>query len=109
MKSSFIAWVLVLSCAAATPNWEIALPGYQYVFPRDHFEHRQYQTEWWYYTGNLRANDGRHFGFELTFFRQAVPLPTSGEGSNNTWRPDQVYLAHFALSNIDGREFFHTE
>ncbi len=26
-----------------------------------------------------------------------------------TWRPDQMYLAHFALSDLDGREFFHTK
>ena len=29
-------------------------------------------TEWWYYTGNLRAADGRRFGYELTFFRHGV-------------------------------------
>ena len=47
-----------------------ALPGYRYQFPRDHFNHPGYQTEWWYYTGNLRARDGHRFGFELTFFRE---------------------------------------
>ena len=30
------------------------------------------RTEWWYYTGNLKAADGHRFGFELTFFRQGV-------------------------------------
>ena len=43
--------------------WKLALPGYQYDFPRDHFDHPDYQTEWWYYTGNLHTADGREFRF----------------------------------------------
>ena len=62
--------------AACLPSrrspYRAALPGYRYEFPRDHFNHPEFQTEWWYYTGNLRASDGRRFGFELTFFRQGV-------------------------------------
>ena len=60
---------LLIGCGA---DYKIALPGYHYEFPRDHFNHPDYQTEWWYYTGNLRAADGHRFGFELTFFRQGV-------------------------------------
>ena len=52
--------------------YRAALPGYHYEFPRDHFNHPEFQTEWWYYTGNLRDTQGRRFGFELTFFRQGV-------------------------------------
>ena len=40
--------------------------------PRDHGPHPEYATEWWYYTGNLESADGRHFGFQLTFFRSAL-------------------------------------
>ena len=41
-------------------------------FPRDEGPHPTYQTEWWYYTGNLAtAAEGRRFGFQLTFFRRA--------------------------------------
>src|ERR1700710_529896 len=84
----------------------IARPGYQYQFPRDHFAHPDFQTEWWYYTGNLRALNGHRFGYELTFFSQAVP--NSGDG-NTVWRPDRFYLAHLALSDIDGHESYHFE
>jgi predicted secreted hydrolase len=86
--------------------WQLALPGYHYEFPRDHFEHPDYQTEWWYYTGNLRTAGGRHFGFELTFFREGVALNAS---SNSVWNPSQIYFAHLALSDIDGGHFYHTE
>ncbi len=52
--------------------YRVALPGYRYEFPRDFFAHPEFQTEWWYTTGNVKSADGRAFGFELTFFRQAV-------------------------------------
>src|SRR3954464_3706381 len=95
-------------CAFAAGKWKTAQPNYHYSFPRDHFSHNDFQTEWWYYTGNLRAEDGHRFGYELTFFRQAVHLDPTPD-IPQTWRPDQVYLAHFALSDLDGREFFHTK
>src|SRR5262245_26430621 len=34
----------------------------EFVFPRDHGPHQEYAIEWWYYTGNLDAGPGRHFG-----------------------------------------------
>lgn len=91
-------------------QWKTAQPGYRFEFPRDHFSHPDYQTEWWYYTGNLHAADGHRYGFELTFFRQGTVLtPEAAEAEVATWRPDQLYLAHLALSDIDGQRFHHTE
>jgi predicted secreted hydrolase len=88
---------------------ELALPGYKFEFPRDYFARTEYETEWWYYTGNLRAEDGHSFGFELTFFRAANPKAASARDVSPVWRADQIYLAHFALSDITSRQFYHTE
>ncbi len=44
-------------------------------FPADSGPHDAYQTEWWYYTGNLTADGGEHFGYQLTFFRRALLPP----------------------------------
>jgi predicted secreted hydrolase len=102
MRPNPILFVLAPFLAAVT--------GYHYQFPADHFNHSTYQTEWWYYTGNLHDQSGRRYGFELTFFRQAIQLPqTALDSTGPTWRPDQIYLAHLALTDIDGREFFHAE
>ena len=60
---------LVFSTDPAIAQFRPALPGYRYEFPRDYFNHPDYQTEWWYYTGNLQSAEGHKFGFELTFFR----------------------------------------
>src|SRR3954471_14748717 len=107
MRSRYLRTLLMLLAAMPlTAQWQPALPGYQYQFPRDHFDHPDYQTEWWYYTGNLRAPDGHRFGFELTFFRQASKVD-SASAISPVWGTGQIYLAHLALSDIDGHEFYH--
>ena len=97
-------------------------------FPRDLGPHDDYQTEWWYYTGNLDAADGRRFGFQFTIFRRALvpegdlaadladseePLKSaeSAQSADNasSWRTEQVYLAHFAISDIDADAFYPAE
>lgn len=105
MKNSF-AFLLALSLPLSAQSWLVALPGYRYQFPRDHFSHPKYQTEWWYYTGNLRATNGRRFGFELTFFRRGEHLTQSHSA---VWKPDEIYMAHLALSDIDGGKFYRAE
>jgi len=83
-----------------------ALPGYHFEFPRDHFNHPDFETEWWYYTGNLQSATGHRYGYELTFFRQAN---TAAPQSTSIWNPDQLYLAHLALSDLDHQKFEHLE
>lgn len=68
-----------------------------FEFPRDHGAHPEYRTEWWYYTGNLTAADGTPFGFQLTFFRNAL-TPEMPERTS-TLASNQVYMAHFALTD----------
>jgi predicted secreted hydrolase len=102
-----LSFVLVLTLLAADFQYRPALPGYHYTFPRDHFEHPDFRTEWWYYTGNLRGVDGKRFGFELVFFRQGRRREAADNRS--TWRIDDLYLAHLALTDIDGKRFFPNE
>jgi predicted secreted hydrolase len=84
--------------------WREAQPGYQYSFPRDHAAHEPYRIEWWYYTGNLTTRDGRRFGYQLTFFRTGVVLIPENP---SRWAVRDLYMAHFAISDID-RESFHS-
>src|SRR4051812_31756167 len=100
------ALLMPLVAMPSTAQYQRALPGYQYQFPRDHFNHPEYQTEWWYYTGNLRSADGQRFGFELTFFRQGV---SRGKSQSSDWDIKDIYLAHLALSDLEGDRFYHTE
>ncbi len=111
MKSRSLSAALVVSlalqlCAATGEPFRVAAPGYRYAFPRDHFNHPEFQTEWWYYTGNLRTPEGRRFGFELTFFRQGVDRKATPP---EVWEVRDLWLAHLALSDLDGGRFLHTE
>jgi predicted secreted hydrolase len=107
MKSRAICASLLLAVSPGLDApYRVALPGYRYEFPRDFFAHPEFQTEWWYTTGNVKTPDGRAFGFELTFFRQAVSRDESRRGA---WDVHDLYLAHLALSDLDGGHFYHSE
>jgi predicted secreted hydrolase len=93
-----------VSSATSPKEFRQALPGYRYSFPRDHFAHPEFRTEWWYYTGNVRTQMGRRFGFELVFFRQAQQnIPASP----SAWRAGQMFLAHTALTDAEAGRFFY--
>ena len=105
MVRTLLCLVAFTLCAA--PVYRQALPGYRYEFPRDHFDHPQFQTEWWYYTGNVRARDGHRYGFELVFFRRG--RDSTGGANPSVWRVDDIYMAHLALTDIDGRKFRYAQ
>lgn len=67
-------------------------------FPQDHGPHSDYQTEWWYYTGNLQTSDGRRFGYQLTFFRRGITAGTLASRASD-WATNQIYFAHFAITD----------
>jgi predicted secreted hydrolase len=76
-------------------------------FPEDHGPHPGYRVEWWYFTGNLAAADGRRFGFQLTFFRSAQTAVQAARTS--AWAATDVWMAHFALTDVAGRRFHAVE
>lgn len=84
-----------------------ALPGYKFAFPRDHASHEDFKTEWWYYTGHLKSEDGKRYGYELTFFRSGVS-PSEKSQAKRKERAN-VYLAHFAVSDVNNKKFHFFE
>jgi len=107
MRSRLLLLPLLFSwLPGATAQYKTALPGFRYEFPRDYFNHEDFQTEWWYTTGNLATADGRHYGYELTFFRQGVDRDP---GKKEPWDIQDLYLAHLALSDLDDGKFYHSE
>ena len=82
-----------------------ALGPQELVFPADHGAHADFQTEWWYYTGNLDTVDGRHFGYQFTIFRSALVPPEDRQDRPSSWSTDQVYMAHFAVTDVDAGSF----
>lgn len=90
--------------SANTAGFARATAPRQFVFPQDHGPHQQFAAEWWYYTGNLATAGGRHFGFQLTFFRVGMSPQPPARASD--WAASNIYMAHFALSDVAGKQFY---
>ena len=94
---------VVDALGGSTAGFTRAMAPRPFVFPADHGPHGEFRTEWWYYTGNLHAADGRHVGFQLTFFR--IALAPAAIVRASAWASREVYMAHFALTDTAGRRF----
>ena len=79
------------------PSAEPQLPDPQPVeLPRDDGPHDRL-TEWWYYTGHLRADDGTRLGFEYVVFRaERGGFPVS-------------WASHLALTDETGDAFHYAQ
>jgi len=92
--------------AQGRPSWREAAPGYAFGFPRDHASHPDYKIEWWYYTGNVAATDGRRFGYQITFFRIGVdPAPANP----SRWAVRDLFMTHLAVSDPVGKRYRYAE
>ncbi len=78
-----------------------------FVFPADYGPHPRYRNEWWYFTGNLATAGGRRFGFELTVFR--IALAPNPPDSASRWATNQLYMAHFAVTDVAGQRFHEAQ
>ena len=88
-------------------NFSKAIDKREFVFPEDHGPHPDFRTEWWYFTGNLTDKENRKFGYQFTIFRTA--LTKKKEIRNSDWGSNQIYMAHFAVTDIEKNEFYFEE
>ena len=93
--------------ARSPQGFQLALPGKTFSFPRDHGAHPNFATEWWYYTGHLRDKNGRRFGYQLTWFRQALTPQLKGRTSK--WATRDIVFAHFAITDESGQKFHFSD
>src|SRR5262245_5829431 len=113
-RALLVLAALALGAAAApAPERLLQRDGYRLVtaprrfaFPRDHASHPEYRLEWWYYTGRVEGA-GRHFGYQLAFFR--VGLDRTRAASRSAWAPHTLFFAHLALTDEDRRRFRFAE
>jgi predicted secreted hydrolase len=107
MILAFLAsWRLMLVAWGEAGEFRRALPGYTFSFPRDHYSHDEFRTEWWYYTGHLQTGDGREYGYQVTFFRSGL---AEARANPSRWAAKNLYLAHFAISDFSRRTFRYFE
>jgi predicted secreted hydrolase len=106
--SASIAALISILLVTAGFTYKLALPGRALSFPADHFSHPDFRTEWWYYTGHLQAESGQRFGYQVTFFRFGM-RDRQKDIKDNPPLFTELYMAHFALSSIDARDFLFRE
>lgn len=105
--SGGVAVEAALGSAGAQQGYAQVLQPRKFVFPADYGPHPRYRNEWWYFTGNVATADGRRFGYELTLFRIALaPKPPQ---SRSQWATNQLYMAHFALTDVAGKQFYDAQ
>ena len=90
-----------------TSGFARAIEPRDWSFPIDYGPHPEFQTEWWYYTGNVATEEGRRFGYQFTLFRRAI-APQTPE-TESEWRTNQIYMGHFTISDIESAGFYHAE
>ena len=88
-------------------TYQLALPGRKITFPEDHYSHPNFKTEWWYYTGHLESERGKRYGYQVTFFR--FGLRDRQNEAKEKPQFSELYMAHFALSDINAKEFRYRE
>ena len=106
LLAAFCATIARVEAAPIPKKFESAVPGYKFSFPRDHNSHANYATEWWYFTGHLRAKNGRRFGYQATWFRTALAPQIQRKSG---WATRDIQFAHMALTDESGRQFFFTD
>jgi predicted secreted hydrolase len=104
--AALVMWSALGVMPLAQSVWKAADAGYTFSFPRDHASHPEYRIEWWYYTGNLDAADGRRFGYQVTFFRVGVdPQPTNP----SKWAVRDLFMTHLAVTDVGRQTFRFTD
>jgi predicted secreted hydrolase len=101
----FDCLAIALAVGALGASWRTAEPGWKLEFPRDHHAHREFKTEWWYFTGNLFDQDGHRFGYELTFFRHGIQPAAERDPNASRFIVDDLKFAHFAITDVSNQTF----
>lgn len=84
------------------------LSAREFRFPEDHGPHRDQRIEWWYFTGNVVAENEERFGFQITFFRVGI-IADFIDAHRSPWQAQDLFIAHAALTDIAGGHFYQAE
>lgn len=93
----------------SSSGYSKALEPREFKFPRDHLAHDDFKTEWWYFTGNLDSENGDHYGYQLTIFRNAISPETTKTNKNSKWNSKQIYMGHLAITDVKNKKFYSFE
>lgn len=100
-----LLFIIFLSSLALAQDYIDVTPDYEVKLPDDLYYKKDYRVQWWYFTGHLFDENGREFGYEITFFIVNVQKRDyeSKFGVNN------IYISHFAISDVKGNKFYFND
>ncbi len=104
--AGLILTLLLTASRTYGEDFKRALPGRTFSFPRDHFSHPEFRTEWWYYSGHLNDQEKRSYGYQLTFFRTGIKREATAKSK---WAIQNLYFAHLALTDESNKKFQYRE
>ncbi|MGE4072055.1 MAG: lipocalin-like domain-containing protein [Lysobacterales bacterium] len=93
--------------SASDQSFERIESPLELAFPRDHAAHPRQRIEWWYLTARVQSPQGRRFGTQVALFRYG--LQPEDAAARSDWSGQQIYLAHAAVTDIDGDRFLYDE
>jgi predicted secreted hydrolase len=106
-RTIFITSLICCFLVFSSFTYQLALPGRKLSFPADHYSHPDFKTEWWYYTGHLETESGKRYGYQVTFFR--FGLRDRQKEIKDPPLFSELYMAHFALSDVRQGKFLFRE
>ena len=92
--------------AGDAAGFEQALAVRPFIFPEDHAAHPNFRNEWWYLTGQLEDEQGKHYGFQYTLFRVGLTPPQQNQAA---WPRDTLWMGHAALSDSTKKQQWHAQ
>lgn len=78
---------------------------YRLKIPDDLYFKKDYRIQWWYLTGHLYDEEGREFGYELTFFAVNVQK----KKYKSKFGVNRIYISHFGLTDVLNKKFYFSE
>jgi predicted secreted hydrolase len=100
-------FLIITTAQLFAEDFKRALPGRIFSFPKDHFSHPEFKTEWWYYSGHLQSPNKKSYGYQLTFFRTG--LTREAKNQKSKWSIRDLYFAHLAITDESKGKFEYLE
>ncbi|MDP8256566.1 MAG: lipocalin family protein [Candidatus Alcyoniella australis] len=109
LAAVMLALAMIAGCASKHVVYRRADPHNRIELPQDNAGHRDYRTEWWYFTGHLDAEDGREYAFEVTFFSRRTDQDKIAGSIAIKNYSNPAHMAHFAIIDENAGTHFYEE
>lgn len=105
-----VAYVNLLAEEPAS-DFKKARGPLEFHFPVEHGVHPDYLLEWWYFTGFLKSEDKKEYGYQLTFFRYSLtPEEWRSHAIHSTaFKRSGILMGHLAVTDVYAKKYWSYE